>query len=215
MTDDSSPWVPDKPPPNKLSEDYLKEEIKSARNGISGFLMLGFAVGRTVQIFSRRPGTSGLWMLVAWLPGVGLQGFYLAGHAQKYGRTDATPFEWLIAFQALIWMYCLVVAVLQATFRTSPPMKDIGTGVLGRYLPISLQNQSDPLSDAVVGIVLIMGLHLIGSPVQAGTYQVIVGWIMICHCCVFYRDWSFRQRMRQTKARAGRWHEDVRGRHHL
>lgn len=215
MSDDSSPWVPDKPPPNKLSEEYLKEEVKSARNGIGGFLMLGFALGRTLQVFSRRPGSSGLWLLLAWLLGVSLQGFYLIGHAEKFGRVDATPFEWLLAAQALAWLFCFAIACAQAIGRRLPPMNEVGAGILEKYLPKTMRRHAGIISDALIGGVLIVGLRQLGSPVQAGTYQVIVGWVMACHAGVFYRNWVFQQRIRSAKYRALHWHKDVRGRHHL
>lgn len=215
MDDDSSPWVPDKPPPNKLSDEYLQEEIKSARNGIGGFLIVGFMLGRNIQVFSRLPGTSGLYLVLAWPLAAGLCGFYLHGHAEQFGATDAIPFQWVIVIQSLIWALGLPVTLWRCTIGKRINEQEIGEGFLFRRSQRLTRWTAGVWSDIVAGAVLVGLLFAFDSPVQAKFYLVVLGWLACCHGCVLFRDLLWKARIRAAKRRANAWHEDVRGRHYL
>lgn len=215
-SNDSSIWVPDKAPPNKLSEDYLKEEAKSAKNGIGGLLMIGFSVARAIQVFSRVPGTAGVYHYATFFVGIGLQAVYLIGHQEKYGRVDATDFRWLIFAQLACW-FVAILCELVRTVRRSPRIQPTysGRGILCQYLPSLTTDVGGIISDVAVAAGLIALLHAIGSSVQANTYKVILGLTMFCHACVHGQRFSYRQRVRYARRRARHWPNDVRGRHHL
>ncbi|MEM8669445.1 MAG: hypothetical protein AAGG48_18110 [Planctomycetota bacterium] len=215
MSDDSSPWVPDKPPPNELSEEYLQEEIKSARNGLGAFLIAGFAVGRNIQVFSRQPGTAGLYLLVAWPLGAALCGFYLFGHAEKYGEIDKIHPAWLLALQGGLWALGALMTGWNAIFGKRIPDQELGKGFLFRHSSRLTKRAAGAASDLIIGLCLLGVLYALNSPVQARCYAAILGWLQLCHLCVFLRDWLFRIRLRETKQRARRWHKDVRGRHYV
>lgn len=215
MSDDSSPWVPDKPPPNKLAEDFLKEEIKSARNGLGGFLIAGFAVSRNIQIFSRQPGTAGLHLILAWPVGAGLCGFYLYGHAEKFGEIDSLHPAWLLALQGIVWAAGVLITIWNSFFGRRISVQELGEGFLFRTSHRLSRRATGIGSDLVVGTALVAVLFALDSPVQARCYLVILGCLSMCHACVLVRDLLYRLRIRDAKRRAGRWHEDVRGRHYL
>ena len=199
-------------PPVKSDKEYLKEEIKSVRNGLGGFLIAGFALGRTSQIFSRVPGSSGALLMIGWLAGVFIQGFYFYGYTENYGWTDATPFEALIAVQAVVWIAgCVLLLLRKRPTRGS----DLGIGMLVRFCPTLGKQNCGVLSDLCVGLLLAGILFAINSPVQAQWYLVITAWISFCHLCAFLRQWSYQLGMRAAARRARSWQKDVRGRHYL
>lgn len=213
--DDGSPWVPDKPPPSNLSEDYLREEIKSAKNGIGGLLMIGFSVARTIQVFSRVPGTAGVTMLMIWMLGIGLQAAYLIGHEEKFGQVDATECVWLIVAQLGWWTLGAIRELFRTKRQTQIAVNEPGRGVLCRLLPFVSHDMGGAISDVVIGALLVVGLHAVGSPIQAGTYQVILGLTVFCHLCVFGQRLSYRLRVNAARKRARNWKKDVRGRHYV
>ena len=200
------------PPPTKEAEEYLRDEIKSVRNGIGGFLIAGFTVSRTLQIFSRKPGSSGIMLLLAWIPAAFIQHFYFLGCVENYGRTDATPYELLILVQLAMW-FCGVLIFLSR--NKAPKHRSLGNGLLGKLFPHTAPNKVGIISDAAIGLLLIVLLHALQSPTQAGWYQAITCWTLFCHGCIYLHGWSLRQRVKAAKRRAKHWRKDVRGRHHL
>lgn len=212
---DQGMWVPEKAPPSRLTEEYVKEEINSAKNGIGGLLIIGFSVARTIQIFSRVPGTAGVTHLATFFLGSGLQAFYLVGHQQQYGRVDATDFQWLLVAQFACWF--VGFAALMVRGRKSPRIRpnEAGRGLLSRYLPFLSHDVAGVVSDTLVGAALIGILYAIGSPIQANTYIVILGLTLFCHACVLGQRFSYRQRVRYAQRRAAKWPERVSGRHYL
>ena len=207
--------VHDKQPPQKESEEYLEEEIKSARNGFGGLLIAGFALARTLQVFSRTPGSCGVLLLAAWLAAVAVQAVYFQGHIEKHGVIDATPYHWMLVAQSLPWSVGCLMTVFRSRRRRPIPDRELGRGILSSHLPKLSITAAGVVSDIAIGCVLIVALHLLGSPVQAGWYQVITGWAVFCHSCVFLRGWSYRQRVRAAAKRSKSWRNDVRGRHHV
>ncbi|MEM9409652.1 MAG: hypothetical protein AAGA30_00975, partial [Planctomycetota bacterium] len=188
------------------------EEIKSARNGLGGFLIAGFSVGRTCQIFSRKPGTCGRLLLGAWVVGIGIQWFYFTGHVDKYGPIDATPFELLLLIQAVLWV---VDCISMLAKKRQPGDKELGVGLLSNLLPKSSLFVSGLISDVVTGLAIYGLLIAVESPVQANWYLAITVWIVFCHFCIAFKAFTYRQRVRAAVKRSKRWRKDVKGRHYV
>ncbi|MCA9178415.1 MAG: hypothetical protein KDB14_28335 [Planctomycetales bacterium] len=206
----------DLPPPDKQAQDFLKDEIKSARNGIGAFMILGFSLARSIQVFSRVPGSSGLYFQLAWTIGVALQGFYLAGHVEIHGRVDAVPFEYLLILQGACWLVSFFILAVHWTLSTRPPHdKAMGRGLLTRHLPGLSEQKGGIVSDVAVGGLLIVLLLALRCPVQAACYRFMLGWTLCCHLAIYLRDAQYRWRIRTAHRRAARWRDDVRGRHYL
>lgn len=203
----SNPWVPDKPPPGNLPEDYLREEIKSAKNGLGGLLIGGFTAGRTIQVFSRVPGTSGGIVTMLWLIGFFLQSYYLFGHREKYGEVDAIPYELFLLTQGAWWC----VHLLCGFFGPRRSDYELGRGILCRFLPMYSHEAGGVISDVFVGMGLIGVLHLLDCPTQASTYYMILGLTLFCHVCVAGQKKSYELRLNAARKRAKNWHKDVRG----
>lgn len=214
MTDELLPWTPDKPPPNKLSEEYLQEEIKSARNGIGLLLIVGFTMGRHIQVMSRRPGTSGILLVAAWPLGACISCFYLAAATGDRDSAEATPFLGFMVVQGAFWLVSFVKALATSIDR-QPHFRALGEGFLARHIPGLDQRMAGIASDFLVGVLMVVGLYTIESPVVGNCYLGIFGLLMLCHGCVYFRDLQWRGRIRSAQKRATNWHEDVRGRHHL
>ena len=203
----------DRQPPNKESEEFVKEEIKNARNGIGGFLIAGLAVCRTLQVFSRIPGSSGLWLSLAWMAGTVIQGFYLYGHVQKYGRIDAIPFEAFLTLQYLWWLADVAVRIWLSRKQSKPARLYQGRGVFFRHW--MRDDIAGPASDVVVGLGLILFFRLFGCPTLANWYSVILGWTVFCQGFLFAHELWLRLRIRAARRRATRWQKDIRGRHYV
>lgn len=212
---DSMPPSIDKPPPTKQTEDYLKEEIKSIRNGIGGFLLAGFTVGRTLQVFSRAPGSCGVLLHFAWIVGIFIQGFYFIGHVETHGRVDASPYELLICIQVMLWVIGLIITLRSDVRSKKIDPRYLGRGVLKANFPKANDVLIGVVSDILQGLLIIGFFNLVGSPVQAGWYKFILVWVLVCHACAYLRGWSYRRRVRSAMKRSASWREDVRGRHEL
>ncbi|RCS46477.1 hypothetical protein DTL42_16095 [Bremerella cremea] len=212
---DNEPVRPDRPPPTKQPEEYHEEEIRSIRNGIGGFLIAGFAMGRTLQIFSRSPGSAGSILVAAWAFAVFVQGYYLHGHTQLHGRIDAIPFELLIAAQVVWWLVGLVLTFVHILYRTQARDSDLGRGVLSCYFPRLSTTAAGIVSDVGIGLALAALLRLFASPVQSNWYLIMVGWILICHFAFFLHQWYLRKRVHAAKLRSAGWRTEVRGRRQL
>jgi len=200
----------DRRPPTKEAEEYIQEEIKSIRNGVGGLLIAGFALGRTCQIFSRSPGSCGVILQFAWIAAVAVQGFYFYGHAEKYGPIDAVPYGWLLAVQGFLWII--------GVFKTRPRcagIKDLGRGILAKYLPKLKPTICGILSDLIVCGLLIALFLLMNCPVQANWYKVMAGWILLCHASSALLVWNYRLRLKEARSRAKSWRKDIKGRHYL
>ena len=215
MDTEKEPGHTDRPPPDKQEQEYRAEERKSLRNGIGGFLMAGFAMGRTLQIFSRTPGSVGAILVVAWAGAAFMQGYYLHGHVQTYGRIDAIPFELLIAVQVVWWLVGLVLTFGHVLYRTQPRDSDLGRGILSFYLPQLSPADVGIVSDVAVGLSLAGVLRLCASPIQSNWYLAMVAWILICHVALFLHQWNLRRRIREAKQRAVGWRAEVRRNHDL
>lgn len=213
--DNSTPWVPNKPPPTGTPEDYHREEIKSAKTGVAILLIIGFGMARTIQVFSRWPGTSGVVMMLLWPAGLVVEGTYLLQHLEEYGRIDATDCRDLIAAQFAVYAVGLVVRLFRHRDAPTINQHDPGRGVLCWMLPFASHDVGGAISDLVVGATLIGIFHALGSPIQAGTYQVILGLTVFCHVCVLGQRLSHRLRADAARRRARNWRGDVKGRHYV
>jgi len=203
---------PDKAPPAKHAEEYLKDEVKSARNGIGGLLLIGHTLCRTVQVFSRVPGSCGGLMLFAWIPAVGAQAYYFQGNLELHGRQDAIDFEWLILAQTVWWSTGLLMTMVG---RHRVAESNRGRGVLGSFLPGWSPAAVGMISDAVVGGALTALLFGFDSPAAAGWYQMMLALLLFCHSFEYACRWLIQQRIRAAQRRAQSWRKNVRGTHYL
>lgn len=207
--DDSLSHV-SKPPPDNKPEDYIKEEIKSARNGLGLVLILGFSLGRTSQIFSRKPGTSGVIFQFAWVFGAAVQAAWFFSVTDQYGQTDAIPYGWILGIQGFFW--------LRDICKKQPRrigFKHLGTGVFEEKLTRLSPAAAGVVSDILVSLFIAMIFHLLQCPMQSGWYLTITAWISFCHACVVLQGWIYRIRLGDARRRAKHWQNDVKGRHYL
>lgn len=215
MIDYEEPVRPDRPPPTKQPEEYHEEEMRSLRNGIGGFLIAGLTVCRTVQVFSRTPGSAGSIFVAAWAAGVLVQGFYFHGHMQLHGRVDLIPFELVIAVQSGWWLLGLLVTFARLYRGNQASDSELGRGALTPYFPQLSSYAVGIVSDVTVGLILAGFFRLFASPVQSNWYLVMVGWLLICHFALFLHQWYLGRRILAAKNRAVGWRDEVRGRHNL
>lgn len=206
-------------PPNwRETEEYVRDERKSAKNGLGGLLFVMYSAARIVQVFSRVPGTPGDYMLFATMIGIGLQAYYLVGHEEMHGSVDATDFRLMLAIQ-IVWFLVGVVSHICRGWHSKGHSRpsDQGSGIL-RFLTRRspfLAPAADVLSDLLVGIAIISLLDHLGSQVQAITYAVALAATCVCHVAAWGRRTVMSYRLAYAMRRSSRWHRDVRGRHSL
>lgn len=206
---------PNRLPSYQESDACPDEAIQSIRNGIGGFLIAGLAIGRTLQVFSRVPGSVGRNLVLAWIVAAFVQGYYMYGHLQLHGRIDALPFELLIAVQTGWWFVGLVLTAGHRFHQTQPHNSDLGCGVLSLYFPQLSPITAGIVSDVAVGLALAGLLRLCASPILSNWYLVMVGWILICHFALILYQWYLGKRVQHAKRRSDGWRTEVRGRHSL
>jgi len=162
----------------KTSEEFAKEELWSIKNGFGGSLMLGYAIGQTLMVFSRKPGTAGVYVVAAWTLGIFVQGFWFYGHMENYGRIDATPYELLLAAQVIWWLPGLLVTLWRSLRGRHVPDTELGLGVFRRFFPRLNHRTAGLMSDMTTGSMLAGLFHFLGSPVQSNWYLTMIGWLL-------------------------------------
>ena len=193
----------DRPPPPKSAEEYLKEEFKSARTGVAVLLVVSYTLGRSVQLFSRKPGTSGGVPIVGSMIAIVAFSCYYVVTVQELGREDAIGLEYLI-LASLIW---LVIDFAKATFRRRSAVGDycLGRGILWRWLPNMSFRSVGFSSDLVVASTAGLFFHWMDSPIQANWFAAMIAWLSITHAWYLIRVISIRQRMKRAIARSSFW----------
>jgi hypothetical protein len=188
-------------PDIKRSEEFYKEERWSARNGVGGFLMLGYALSRTLQVFSRWPGTESPFICALWAIGAMIQGGYLWAHREAYGQLDIVPFEFFLAVQFVAW----ILSVGRIFITPRDQLRNRSIWELGQAK--GFKRVADPevagvYSDCAIGGVFIAMFYLLGSPTLAGWYQVILGWSVVCYLFMEGHKHHTRYRIQHAYRRA-------------
>ncbi|MEM8944777.1 MAG: hypothetical protein AAGD11_06290 [Planctomycetota bacterium] len=199
----------------KTTDELNKEQAKSAANGMGLMMLLGAAVTRTLLVFSRKPGTAGAYLVVAWGLGITIQGFWFHGHIENYGRIDATRFELLIAAQIAWWLVGLLITLWRMIRKRHAPERELGTGIFSRFFPHTTRHRAGLMSDLITGSLLAGLFHLLGSPVQCNWYLVMMGWIVIFYGVFYTQHTVYRMRANATRRRAQNWPNRVGGGHRL
>lgn len=205
-----NPQHQDKAPPMKTAEEFLKEEVKSARNGIAVFLVIAFIFCRIVQIFSRRPGTSGAVMMVGSAFSLVPFIIFYDERVQETGTPDKIgPGVFIIAFFTLL-VIDYAYAFYDSRKSARIPSRALGQGRLHWIFPGVRPALVGFVSDMAFCAMLMASLEAFDCPIQYEYFRIITAWVILTHLAMAMQHWWFTGRIRQTHKRATYYHKQVR-----
>jgi len=192
--------------PNDVNQhDYAKEQVESARFGLGVFLMFIFTIGRSVQLFSRVPGTSGPGLVLASLFSILTQVWYYQMNVDASGSSDSIAIEWVFLVQIVWFLYCVCATIWNQLPGYGLDLTDIGVGIFRRWLPNSENSVVGFVSDMALAIGLACFFFAFDSPILGGWYRAMVVWLLIGHVWLKARNDIELQRIKNARSRAEYW----------
>ncbi len=181
--------------------------------GVDVVLSAVFAVNRTVQIWSRAPGSTGTWFFaIYFVAGSLLQSWYYQVNVEASATSDLISQPVVIGL-SLFWfsVHGLVHSwfVLRGqTFHSFDP----GVGVLNRLFPKWSESSASLGSDLIVSMLLSTVLFLLRSPILSGWYASLCMWLFVSHYWLVARDSRRRQMWIDSQFEAEHWSEQLKRR---
>ncbi len=166
-----------------------QESFGTLSDGINLGLTLIFSVCRTVQIWSRVPGTTGNWFY-GWMfaAGLALSAWYYEVNVEASQAMDFIAWK-SMAVASVVWFGIHGVAralhqMRGLQFHSYEP----GVGILARWISRLTPNHAGLISDLLVAVVLGISFKLLGSPIQSGWYFAMCVWLLIADRWIRFRD---------------------------
>jgi hypothetical protein len=166
---------------NKIaSKEDLLQLWRRYNYGLGPFIVFGLIVSRTVQVFSRVTGTERpIWTYATGL-GIAAEIFYCWFYAKAHGNSDLVPFELIVIAQILFLTLGLVIRLVFA-WKGFGPTSFPASGKALLYEDCKNEIAAQIAADTTTALVLIVGLHMAGSPILAGWFQLALCWLLACH----------------------------------
>ena len=169
-------------------------------------IILIFGVTRTVQLFSRVPGTTGSWFFgMAFWIGFGIQLFYYQVNVQSSGQFDAIP-DRLFVYAIIGWL------ILHAVCRSHNRSKGMrchsfspGLGIFYRWLPNTPEHRIGLISDMATAALLGALGYFFGCPILGSWYLSMTIWLLMAQGCLHARDRYRTQRMDDARIETDAW----------
>lgn len=188
--------------PNKYpSPDFAKQEAANAKMGIGLFLLGIFMICRSVQVFSRVPGTCGPLFVLGNILCMIFQFWYCQAAVDAYGQ-DAIGVEWMFGIQVFWAVYGIFRTAVHRFRGYEFEFAEIGIGFLYRWMPNSGAASIGLASDMLVASTLCVVFHLFDSPVLGGWYLTMICCLAIGHSWLHARDKVELQRIKAAQSRA-------------
>lgn len=185
------------------------------QGGVGLAIFAIFSVTRSVQLFSRLPGTTGPWFfgVFFWI-GLFIQLWYYQANVQASGRFDAIP-DMLIIYLQFAWL------VVHWGWRKWTWLKgyrlhsyEPGLGVLHRVLPTWPAEWMGLASDIFVAAALGGICYLANCPILGSWYLAMIPWLLIAQAVIQGRDYMRMQRMDDARIESDEWTRRLREQHH-
>ena len=180
-----------------------QQQQQHLRNTLGLTLGLMFSVNRTVQIFSRRIGSTGNWYYgVFLLVGVGVQIYYCEVNAQL-SETRDTISVLVMIMATIIWNAAHSMGrLIQRVNGQATHSYDSGIGILASWFPTWQPSIVSLVSDLAVATTVGACCYLLGSPILGGWYLSVAIWLIAAECFLSVRDRVRGQRMVDARAEA-------------
>lgn len=185
------------------------------KGGVSLVIFMIFSVTRSVQLFSRLPGTTGPWFfgITFWI-GLAFQLYYYQANVEASGRFDAIP-DMLIIYPQIAWL------VVHWAMRQLTRLKgyrhhsyEPGLGVLHRILPNWQADWMGLASDIVVALSMGGICYLLDCPILGIWFLAMIPWLLLAFALIQGRDNIRMQRMDDARIEADDWSQRIRDRQH-
>ncbi|MCA9194634.1 MAG: hypothetical protein KDB03_22840 [Planctomycetales bacterium] len=197
---------------------HSTEQTQPAQDLQGGFALLVFlifSVNRSVQVFSRIPGTTGLWFFAFffWF-GLGIQAYYYYANVQALARLDAIPEMWFVYTQ-IAWLQVHTLMRFVTWLRGYRLHSyEPGLGLLHRVLKRWDADWMGLASDVLVAGALGVACHAMDCPIHSGWYFAMIPWLIIGKIVISARDQLRLQRMQDTQIEASVWSQRLKERQH-
>ncbi len=183
-----------------------QESLVSLKDGMIVGLTIIFSLSRTVQIWSRLPGTTGDWFY-GWMfaVGIAISAWYYELNVQASQAIDFI--EWrAMAILSGMWfgVHGVVRAIRQlqgVRFHSYEP----GVGVLDRFLSRIAPQYAGVISDIATAFALGVVFRCMGCPIQSGWYFAMCFWIAIGNAWIVARDSRRKQMWVDSQVEATEW----------
>ncbi|MCA9217974.1 MAG: hypothetical protein KDB27_33115 [Planctomycetales bacterium] len=166
----------------------------SIADGITLALMIVFSLTRTVQLFSRLPGTVGPWFLsVFYIVGLSIQLYYCEMKAATTGVLDLVPTTLFLSV-CILWhfvhgVFRRLAVAKGAVFHSYEP----GLGVLCYLYHGWKLWQIGLISDLAVASTLSFVFYVLRCPHLSSWYLSMIPWLLVGQAYLFVRERFERQ----------------------
>lgn len=190
-----------------------QQPLRDFSMGMNIALSAIFAVNRTVQIWSRTPGTTGTWFFaIYFVAGSIIQSWYCQVNEEAAAHRDLIPYV-AIAGLSLFWfsVHGIIHAwlVLRGKrFHSFEP----GVGILNSMFPNWSSASASLGSDLIVAMCISISLLLLQSPILSGWYAALCIWLLVSHYWLVARDARRQQTWVDSQFEAENWSEQIRRR---
>lgn len=184
--------------------------LKDYQAGMNLALILMFSINRSVQIWSRVPGSTGSWFY-GWLyfVGLGLQAWYYEVNGQATGYYDAIG--WLtFAWFSVMWFGIHGVV---RSFHFARGLRfhsyEPGRGIFDWMFPNWKPGSASLASDLAVSMALSIVLAIVRSPILSGWYAAMCLWLILAQVWIKASHSRRHQEWIDAKSEAERWSDQI------
>ena len=190
-----------------------KQQLRDMANGSNLALMLMQGVNRSVQIWSRVPGTTGTWFFgLLFFQGMLIQAWYYQVNVVASKAPDSIPISVSFGLSLIWFAYHGVKRNIYRANGMRFHSYDPGIGILYRAFPNWQPATIDIASDLSVAIALSLLMLVAGSPIQSGWYRGMCIWLVVIHLWNHARDFRRLRALEDAQLEAAYWSEQVRRR---
>ena len=178
--------------------------------GMSICLSTMSALNRTVQIWSRKPGTTGSWFFaVYFIFGSLIQSWYCQVNEDAGLYRDWVPRVAILGL-SLVWFAVHGIAhawfcILGFQFHSYDP----GEGILDSLFAKWSSPSATLASDLIVSMVMSIALLLLQSPILSGWYAAMCIWLLFVHFWLVARDAHRKQIWVDSQVEADTWSKQI------
>lgn len=190
--------------------DDMPKPGEQAQQGFAVVSSLICSVTRTVHLFSRWPGSCGMWHFgFFYLIGFVIQLLYYQMNVEATGQFDAIDDRLLVFGSLGLLMSHNIASWYYWSKGHRGHSWSPGVGVLFKWMP-----NSDPifvavLSDVVVAASLGGFCYLIGCPILGSWYLCTIFWCVISHALLGLRHSFQMQRLQDAQVEQKSWANEV------
>lgn len=184
-----------------------QESLADMSAGIGIALSLLFGVNRTVQIWSRQPGTTGTWYFgFYYFVGAMFQAWYCELNLYASMRSDQIPPHFIIGM-SVVWF--AVHGISRACFFLRGVRfhsYDPGIGFLAPLCPPTWRcDNVGLLSDLTTAIGLSLAFRFFASPILSGWFAAMSVWLIVAHAWSHARDERMQIARDDAQIEAQQW----------